>query len=424
MTIAYLTSEYPAPSHTFIRREVAALRARGAEVHTFSVRMPRAGTRFSSADQEERARTFYILRDKRETVLDALREIARRPIRSTKTLTRALRHRVPGMRSLAYGVIYFTEALCLARQLEAKGARHLHNHFANPSAIVGLLAAKHLGLGYSFTVHGVSEFDGDAGALLPAKVKEADFVVCISSYTRAQTMRLIPPDEWQKLVLSRCGVDIEAIPMRELKSEGRKRLLSIARLCPEKGVHGGLEAFALMRERGVDAELHLVGDGPHRNSLIARCRALGIHDRVIFHGQLSEAEVFEQLAQADVLFLASLMEGLPVVIMEALAAGVPVVAPTIAGIPELIIEGETGLLYPASDVEALAGQLERLVRDPGLGARLAARGRRKLLELHTIETAIEPLVEELAARGLMAPRPLGERRAGERRRGDLDLIGA
>src|SRR5690606_41204522 len=80
--------------------------------------------------------------------------------------------------------------------------------------------------------------------------------------------------------------------------------------------------------------------------------------------------------------------------------------------------------YPASDVEALAGQLERLVRDPGLGARLAARGRRKLLELHTIETAIEPLVEELAARGLMAPRPLGERRAGERRRGDLDLIGA
>ena len=424
MTIAYLTSEYPAPSHTFIRREIAALRARGAEVYTFSVREPKIGTRFSPADEAERAATFYILRDKREAVLETLREFARRPIRSLRTLTRAFRHRVPGARSLLYAAIYFTEAICLSRALEAKGVRHLHNHFANPGAIVGMLAAKHLGIGFSFTVHGVSEFDGDSGALLPAKMREADFVVCISSYTRAQTMRLVPPERWEKLVLSRCGIDIDAIPERQHRDEKRKRLLSVARLAPEKGVHGTLEAFAILREREVDAELHLVGDGPLRNSLIARCRALGIQDRVVFHGQLSDREVFEEMRQADVFFLASLMEGLPVVIMESLAVGVPVVAPTIAGIPELIIDGETGLLYPASDAEALASQLERLVRDPGLGARLASRGRRRLLELHSIDEAIEPLAQEFAARGLMKAGPLGERRAGERRGRDLGFMGA
>lgn len=416
MTIAYLTSEYPAPSHTFIRREIAALRARGAEIHTFSVRAPHHGTRFSAHDEAERAGTFYILSDKREAVLEALREIAKRPLRSLRTLALAYRHRVPGVRSLVYSAIYFTEALCLARALEAKGAQHLHNHFANPSAIVGLLASKHLGLGFSFTVHGVSEFDGDAGALLPAKVAEADFVVCITSYTRSQIMRFVPPEEWQKLILSRCGVDVDSIPERVPEPDARKRLISVARLAPEKGVHGALDAFALIRERGVDAELHLIGDGPLRNSLIARCRELGIQDDVIFHGQLSDVEVFHELKQADVFFLASLMEGLPIVLMEALAAGVPVVAPTIAGIPELITDGETGLLYPASDSEALAEQLTRLVNDPGLGARLAARGRRRLIERHSLATAIEPLLQVFARRGLMVDRPAGERRVRERRR--------
>lgn len=423
MTIAYLTSEYPAPSHTFIRREIAALRDRGADIHTFSVRAPRVGTRFSAEDEAERARTFYILKEKHEAVFGALQEIVRRPIRSLRTLVRAYRHRVPGMRAFVYSAIYFTEALHLSRALEARGVRHLHNHFANPSAIVGMLAAKHLGAGFSFTVHGVSEFDGEAAALLHAKAVEADFIVCITSYTRSQMMRYVPPELWEKLVLSRCGVEIEAIPERVHRPDARKRLLSIARLAPEKGIHGALDAFALMRARGVDAELHLIGDGPLRNSLIAKCRELGVQDDVVFHGQLSDVEVFEELKRADVFFLASLMEGLPIVIMESLAAGVPVVAPAIAGIPELVVDGETGLLYAASDKDALAEKLTRLLDDPGLGARLAARGRRKLIELHSLQTAVEPLVQEFSKRGLMIARPMGERRVYERR-GSLGSMGA
>src|SRR5690606_26697366 len=191
--------------------------------------------------------------------------------------------------------------------------------------------------------------------------------------------------------------------------EGRLRFCSVGRLSPEKGHVGLFEAFRAVLAAGIDADLHLVGDGPMRCELETWRSALGLDERIHFLGQLTEEEVAKTIADADVFVLSSFMEGLPVVIMEAFAAGVPVVAPGVAGIPELVVHRETGLLFPPSDWEALADAMVTMASDPGLRARLAERGRRRVAEQHEITRAVRPLLDQLASMGLVSLEREGER---------------
>lgn len=391
MRIGYLVSRYPAPSHTFIRREVEALRRRGLEIHTFSIRPPEDAT---GDDGVTRGGTWVLLPVHPARLVGAHgRMLLRRPGAYLHTLGRALAHRVPGARALLWSLFHFAEAVVLAEELERRGIEHLHNHFANAGANVGYLATRLLGIQWSLTLHGISEFDYPAGPLLPEKVAAAQFVACASYFGRAQAMRVTPPSQWAKLHVVRCGVSLENLPRwRPPAAGGPLRILVVGRLAPEKGHVGLVRAFSEAVAQGLDATLRIGGAGPGRDDVQDAVRACGLGDRVRLLGRLRERQVLEEMARADAFVLPSFMEGLPVVLMEALALGVPVVAPRVAGVPELVEHGRTGLLFTPGHFAELADRILQLAADPALRRRLGHRGRRRVRACFDVERAVEPLV--------------------------------
>lgn len=399
--IAYLTSQYPATSHTFIRREVEALRRAGMDISTFSIRQPSHSERGDPENHAAFESTTYILPPRLGGLLGAHPlAFVHSPGRYLRTLRDALRHRVPGVSSWSYGFIYFTEAMILARALRKQGIQHLHNHFANASATVGYLATLYLGIDFSLTLHGISEFDYPAGLLLKAKLERARFVACVSHFGRAQAMRITPPECWSKMTIVRCGIDVARFsPAPDVPGGGRLRLLHVGRLSSEKGQAGLISAFAQIRQRGVDAELRILGEGPLETELKEHARTLGLTDHCIFLGRHGEEGVIDELRKADAFVISSFMEGLPVVLMESLACGVPVVAPCVAGIPELVVHDETGLLFTPGDWDNLSEQLHLLLSDAPRRQRLAQAGRQRTLQDFDIDTAIRPLVERFAGQG-------------------------
>jgi colanic acid/amylovoran biosynthesis glycosyltransferase len=373
--IGYLTSQYPATSHTFISREVAALRKLGLRLDTFSIRPPTPAEMQDEAIAAESRDTFTVLRQPAATIVGAqLATLAANPAGYIRTLVLALRHRPPGLRGLTLSLAHFAEAVVLARELRRRGITRLHNHFANSAATVGYLATRMLKMPWSFTLHGISETDYPAGLLLGRKVEAAEFVACVSYFGRAQAMRLVTPDHWRKLHVIRCGLPLSELPDHAPAGPVR-RIIAVGRLSPEKGQAGLLEAFADVSRDHKDLELVLVGDGPEAERLRAIAQQLGISDRVRFAGRLGEQETLEQIAHADILVLSSFMEGLPIVLMEAMAMGTAVIASRVAGIPELVEDGTSGLLFTPSNWDELAARMRRLFDDDALRAKLASRGR-------------------------------------------------
>ena len=404
--VAYLVSQYPASSHTFIRREVEALRTLGVEVLTFSIRRPAPIEVGSVLDREAQAETEYVLPLSTGQLLAAHSVAAvRQPAAYLRTLALAIRHRAPGARALLWALFHFGEAVVLAAALRRRGVGRLHSHFANAGATVGLLAARLLGLPWSLTLHGISETDYPAGLLLPQKLHQARFVACASWFMRAQAMRAVGPEHWGKFIIARCGLPAElprsAMPVDEFRT-GRPRLICVGRLSPEKGQFGLLDCFARLIAEGLDAELRLVGDGPDRARLEARRDALGLGGRLSFVGRLDEAGTLAEIAAADVLVLPSFMEGLPVVLMEAMRLGVAVVASRVAGVPELVADEANGLLFTAGRWDELGDRLTRLLADGALRGRLAEAGKRTVADEFTLPGALGPLPALLGARASCA----------------------
>jgi colanic acid/amylovoran biosynthesis glycosyltransferase len=397
--IAYLISEYPAPSHTFIRREIAALRRAGLTIATFSIR-PAKGEFASEQERIDRAETQAVLGRSPFAYVQALAvAFVTNPARTVATLWLALNHRAPGTRALVWALFYFVEAVLLARLLRRAGITRLHNHFANSGATVGLLAAHLARMPWSLTLHGVSETDYPAGVMLADKVRRADFVACASWFMRAQAMRVAAYGDWTKLHVVRCGIDPAAMPQLAGSSEGSVRFVCVGRLSSEKGHRGLLEAFGAVGKRIPGARLDLVGDGPLRSEVEALAEELGIAGAVKFHGALSEAEALAQIAAADILVLPSFMEGLPLVIIEAMALGKPLIASGVAGIPELVQNGVNGILVPPSHWEALGEAMTTLAADSDKRGRLGAGASAAVMEQYVIDAAVLPLIPLLSNGG-------------------------
>lgn len=391
-TIGYLASEYPAPSHTFIRREVEALRGAGIPIKTYSVRTPKHQFR-DEGGRRAFDETFYILgTPPLRIIFINLAAMCRWPKRFFSTLALALRHRVPGLRAVVWAFFHFAEAIVLAERMRDDDIKRLHNHFANAGATVGLLAAHFNNVSWSLTLHGISEFDYPAGNLLPDKLRRADFAVCASYFGKAQAMRLTEPSLWTKLHVVRCALDPQQLPeSREKRQEEIQRIICVGRLSPEKGQLGLFRALKGLVERGTAAHLTLVGDGPQRISLEAEARVLGLSNRIEFLGALDEPETLHAIAEADILVLPSFMEGLPIVLMEGMALRVPVVASRVAGIPELVVDGKTGLLFDAANWYELESAMFRLATNPCLGTRLAEAGYQKVKASYFYPDAAFPL---------------------------------
>ena len=344
--VAYLVSDYDAPSHTFVRREVAALRALHTEVLAFTIHAA-VGSHSEATSVLGRPISAYLIAP--------LLALFRQPLRFFSTWMLSLHHRAPGMRALIWTQFHFIEAIVLARLLSKDEADHLHVHFANSGATVGMLASHYLRLPWSLTLHGISETDYPAGLLLPDKISRASFVACASYFMQAQAMRHVSPEQWPKFRIVRCGVDYHGLDQYRKSTSDHEtpNLICVGRLSPEKGHLDLLEVIAELCAQGVDCRLNLVGDGPSRAVIEKKVSALRLENKVCFSGFLSEGHTLEAIAESDVLVLPSFMEGLPVVLIEAMALGKPVIASRVAGIPELIEHGRSGYLFTPSDKKGL-----------------------------------------------------------------------
>lgn len=397
--IAYLTGEYPKVSHTFIQREIAALRALGVDVVTCTVRRaPRKDV--VGADQlAEQAQTFCIL----ETARNPLRLIAahasilgRSPARWFEAMGLAWRTRPPGLKALVWQAFYFAEAAVLARHLRRERVTHLHNHFANSSCSVAMLASVMSGIPFSFTEHGPAIFFEAHRWHIGEKVARARFVACISHFCRSQMMLFSDPAHWHKFAIVHCGVEPERYGRKPREGFGR-RALFVGRMDPVKGVPVLLRAFAAVAPDYAEARLDLVGDGPAMASFREMAAATGVSDRIRFLGYRTQDEVADHLEEADVLVLPSFAEGVPVVLMEAMASRIPVIASRVAGVAELVEDGASGFVLPPGDDQALAAALRTLFDAPERGRDMGRAGRRKVEAEFDIRTEAAGLARLFAA---------------------------
>lgn len=370
--VAYLNGQYPRATDTFIQREVVGLRRHGVDVCTFTVRQTSLGPGISDATRKEHANTVAILsRGKLGLLMDAFTEGLRSPLRMFRAKRLAWSTRQPGLKGLLYQIIYLVEAASLGRQLRLRGIEHLHNQFADASCTVAMLASELTAIPFSFTIHGPGIFFEPMRWRLDAKVKRAAFVSCISHFCRSQVMCFAAPEDWDKLKIIHCGVEPERFTPRSHTGEG-SRLLFVGRLDAVKGLPVLLEALSALRKQRPDVALMVVGDGPDRARLEQRASEPDLAGYVDFSGFQTPDEVRGHLASTDVFVMTSFAEGVPVVLMEAMMAGVPVVAPRIAGIAELVEHGVNGEMTPPGDQASIVAAIDKLLSD---GARRESYGR-------------------------------------------------
>lgn len=363
MRVGYIVSEYPKVSHTFIRREIAAVEACGIDIVRISIRD--GGQTVDPSDRVEHAQTIRLLDGGASGLLLAgLRCLLRSPARTIRTFWLACRMGMGADRPMPVHWIYFLEAAVVADLVRKQAISHLHAHFGSNPAEVAMLAAQLSDITFSFTAHGTVETDNARAIGLPAKIGASAFVVAVSHYGRAQMMRWIPPDQWSRVHVVHCGLGPEYIDSPRPETETGTNLLAVGRLSEEKGHICLVHAFARLLQAGVNARLVLAGDGPLRGIIERRCIDLGIADRVRITGWVSGDQVRQLLLESRALVLPSFAEGLPVVLMESLALGRPVVSSWVAGVPELVQAGQNGWLVAPGDEDALCQALQDCLNTP------------------------------------------------------------
>ncbi len=399
--LAYLISQYPAVSHTFILREIVELRRIGFTIRPASINAPdRPENQLTAVERDEAQGTWCI---KCQGFMGALSALFGTAVDQPKGLMRgvvaALRLGGLDLKKIVMNFAYLGEAMMLGRWMQREQLHHLHVHFATPAAMVGMLTKIVFKVGFSFTVHGPDEFYDAPGYRLTEKLEAADFVICISHYARSQIMKLSPVTHWHKYDICRLGVDPERFaPKPEKMPADVFEVLCVGRLTPAKGQHILLDALELLIAAGRKPHLTFVGNGPDRPSLEAQTQRLGLSDFVEFAGSVNQDRILEYYNNADVFVLPSFAEGLPVVLMEAMAMQVPCITTNITGVPELIQHGVNGYLTAASDVEGLAKAIEYLMDHPEESTQIAQAGRAKVLDDYNLSQSVQRLADAFSKR--------------------------
>ena len=392
--IAYLINQYPKVSHSFIRREILALERQGLEVHRWASRGWDADCP-DPADRAEQQRTRYLLAGGLMAMALALLVVAAsRPRRFVDAAKLAWKCSKGADRPLWVHLAYLAQACISVRWAKIARVSHVHAHFGTNPAEVAMLLAELGGPPFSFTVHGPEEFDKPEALHLNRKIQRSAFTVAISAYGRSQLYRWAAIGDWPKIKVVHCGVDAQFAGQPPQPVLAPARLVCVGRLCEQKGQIVLLQAAQLLLKRGVHLELVLAGDGEMRRDIEELIRECGLGESVRITGWISGEQVLRELQAARALVLPSFAEGLPVVIMEAMALGRPVISTFVAGIPELVQAGENGWLVPASDVEALADAMQACLESPSerLDA-MGLNGRRRVLQRHDVNVEAAKLAE-------------------------------
>lgn len=381
--LAYLTGWYPAVSLTFILREVEALRGLGAPVQTCAIRETEAREHRGPAEKEAAASTYYVIRAAKNPaqLLGSVVNALRKPRKLMEVLGLARRTYPGGAKAAMYQAFYTAESIVLAHHLEEQGIEHVHNHFVGASATVAMLACHLADVPYSFTLHGPSDLIEPLQVFLREKIHRSKFVACISNYARSQAMLYSDTEHWHKLRIVHCGVMPEMYdrPAVAKDPDAGTHFVFVGRVAPVKGLRVLIRALGDALKVDPKLKLTIVGDGPEREHLEKLAKPLG--DAVHFTGYLSQLEVAEVLSSVDSMVLPSFAEGVPVVLMETLASGKPVIATQVAGVGELVEHGVNGMLVSPGDARGLTDALLAMAKEtPARRAEMGAAGRAKVRE--------------------------------------------
>ena len=394
MAVAYLVNLYPKISHSFIRREIQALESQGVVVHRYAVRRA-SEPLVDEADVEELGKTKVLLDlGPARLLLSLCRVAAKHPLRFASTLALAFRTGIGSDRGLARHVAYVVEACALLDLLQHQPVDHVHAHFGTNAAAVAMYCAALGGPGYSFTAHGTESFESPDRIRLAVKAERARFVVTVCEYGLRELIASCPGTDGGKVHVIRCGLDEMFRAQPPSRCVPGDQLVLVGRLSEEKGHRVLLEAASRLKRERVDFHIVLVGDGELRREIEEQIRNLGLGDRVRIAGWQDSAGVRSALGESRALVLASFGEGLPVVIMEALAMERPIVSTDVGGVNELVIDAETGWLAPPGDPEALARAMRLALEasEAELSA-MGARGRERVLRMHDVSCEASKLKE-------------------------------
>ncbi|MGD1874960.1 MAG: glycosyltransferase [Mastigocoleus sp.] len=394
MKIAYLVNQYPKVSHSFIRREIWALEKSGLYVERFSLRSC-ASELVDPKDKLELNKTKVLLDIGLWGLLFNLMLVAmQKPISLIKAFWLAVTVGIRSSKGIAYHLIYLAEACALYRHLFKLHINHVHSHFGTNSTAVAMLCSALGGITYSFTVHGPEEFDKAENLSLTQKINRAAFVVAISSFGRSQLYRWCNREQWQKIHVVRCGVDESFLNREQHKISSQTNLTCIGRLCEQKGQLLLLQSLKMLSLEGLEFNLTLVGDGEMRPEIELLIQEYGLQQQVKITGWASSEQVRRYIQNSRALVLPSFAEGLPVVLMEALALGRPVISTYVAGIPELVKPGMNGWLVPAGSVEDLTAAIRTVLELPSEELELMGEtGVQSVFQQHDITQEAKKLVE-------------------------------
>jgi glycosyltransferase involved in cell wall biosynthesis len=392
MKIAYFINQYPKVSHSFIRREILELENQGFEILRIALRGWDEPV-VDPDDCSEQLRTRYVLRHGiLSLALPTLRALIRSPLRFMKAGSLAIRISRESKRGLPYHLISVAEACRALSWVTDDGCLRLHAHFGTNSAEVAMLMRALGGPPFSFTAHGPEEFQRPMG--LREKIHRAAFAVAISCFGRSQLFLHSGHRDWPKIHVVHCGLERSFYETRASAPPVAPRLVSVGRLCEAKGQLLLIDAVAGLVASGVQIQVVLAGDGPLRAELETLIEHHNLGANVRITGWISSSEVRAEISAARALVLPSFAEGLPVVIMEAMALRRPVLSTYVAGIPELVVPGENGWLFPAGSVQELAAAMMNcLSKTPEELAKMGDAAYQRVTTRHSIETEARKLAE-------------------------------
>ncbi len=407
MKVAYLVSRFPKITETFILAEMIAVEQEDVRVELYPLQRERTSVMHPEA-HAFMARAHFHPFVSPAIVSAHLYFLRRRPLTYLRTLGTLLRANWGSARYFAGALVFFPKAVYFARQMQAEGIEHIHAHFASHPAAVAYVIHRLTGIPYSFTAHG-SDLHRDKH-MLREKVASAAFVVTISNFNKEIIVQECGEAWRAKIHVVHCGVDTQVFQPRQppvAREPSRPfTILCVGTLHEVKGQTYLVEACRQLLRKGVPFECHFVGDGPDLEKLTRQVEEAGLENHVRFHGRRTRHEVLKLLQGADVLVAPSVpsrdgrREGIPVVLMEAMACGLPVVASRLSGIPELVDHGENGFLVRPGDVGGIVEALLRLYRDPVLRTRLGIHGRAKVLREFDVRRNAETLAQLFREKGL------------------------
>jgi colanic acid/amylovoran biosynthesis glycosyltransferase len=384
-SLAYIAQSFPDFTQTFVYREVMALESLGMPVATFAIwKKPR--DRVSEEARHYVEKTYYALPVSWPGFLFShIFFLSVHPARYWKTALFVLSRRGEPFQNRARTFHHFCEAVYLAKEMRKRGIKHIHAHFSINAATVALVAARLLKITFSFTAHNILFRDR---LILREKIREAKFIAAISEYTRQFLVHTISDDRFKdKIHLIHCGLEPDKFRPPETKPANRiPIILSIAQLTEKKGIAVLLEACKILAEEGHPFHCLIVGDGPQRAQLERLIDEWNLAGSLRLEGRVFQEQLKGYLEKADIFVLPCIVapdgdrDGIPVSLMEAMAMEVPCVSTFVSGIPELIENGESGILVEEKNPAALADALKRLLADEELRKKLGERGRARVLQ--------------------------------------------